>query len=47
MYGETVVGTAEMLAARPRKITFGIGGFKDVRGRHVVNISETKVGVAT
>ena len=40
MYDETVVETAEMLAARPGKITLGIDGFKDVRGRHVMNISE-------
>ena len=30
MYGETVVETAEMLAARPGKITLGIDGFKDL-----------------
>ena len=47
MYDETAVETTEMLAARPGKITLGIDGFKDVRGRHVMNISETKVGVAT
>ena len=47
MYDETVEETAIMLDERPGKRTVGIDGFKDRKRRHVMNIAEMKVGIAT
>ena len=45
LYKDTTEKTEDRLAKAPGKITIVIDGFKDRRGRHVMNISTVKVGI--
>ena len=45
LYGDTTEKVTQRLNAAPGKNTVVIDGFKDRRGRHVMNISTVKVGI--
>ena len=46
LYGDTTEKVTQRLNAAPGKNTVVIDGFKDHRGRHVMNISTVKVGIS-